>query len=180
MSEERMLCSRRIYDGRILNLRVDTVTLPNGSQATREVIEHHGAAGVVAVLEDGRLLLVRQHRYPMGEQLFEIPAGKLDPGETPEQCARRELEEETGYRCTQLVSLGAVYPAAAYLTEVVHLFWATGLHKAQQRLDEDEFLTVEPVDFGEAVQMVLRNELPDAKTQIGILKAAALSARGGI
>ncbi|MEG1849537.1 MAG: NUDIX hydrolase [Oscillospiraceae bacterium] len=178
MNPEQMLTTRRVYDGKILSLRVDTVRLPNGATATREVIEHHGAAGVVAFDADGRLLLVRQHRYPIEQSMLELPAGKLDPGETPEQCARRELEEETGYACGSLTPLGTVVPAAAYLTEVVHLFLARELIPSRQRLDADEFLSVEPIDFDEAVRLVMAGRLTDGKTQVGVLKAALLRRDG--
>lgn len=170
MAEEVQLQSRRIYEGRILSLRVDTVRLQNGEQTTREVIDHQGAAGVVAFDEQGRLLMVRQYRYPIQKEMLELPAGKIDPGETPAQCAARELQEETGYRAAKLTPLGTVLPAAAYDCETVHLFLAEQLTPAHQHLDEDEFLTVERVDFDRAVQMVLAGELPDSKTQIGILK----------
>ena len=170
MAEEKQIASRRIYDGRILSLRVDDVLLENGRRATREVIEHPGAAGIVAFDEDGKLLMVRQYRYPLGEELLELPAGKIDMGETPMECAARELQEETGYKAQSLTLLGKVYPAAAYDGETVYLYYAQGLKRCNQQLDEDEFLTVEHVDFEQAVQMVMRNEIPDSKTQIGILK----------
>ena len=174
-----MLDSTRIYQGRILNLRVDCVELANRDQAIREVVEHTGAAGVAAFDEDGKLLMVRQYRYPVGEALLELPAGKLEDGETPEQCAARELEEETGFRARRLVALGRVYPAAAYDSEVVHLFYADGLIESEQRLDPDEFLCVEHVDFDEAVRLVLSDEIPDSKTQIGILKLRLMGGVGG-
>lgn len=170
MAEEKTLSSQRIYDGQILSLRVDRILLENGQQAVREVIDHQGAAGIVAFDEDGKLLMVRQYRYPVEQELLELPAGKIDPGETPLQCAARELEEETGYKAQKLIALGRVYPAAAYDVELVHLFYAEGLTPAQQKLDEDEFLSVEHVDFDEAVRMVLEDEILDSKTQIGILK----------
>ncbi|HWP50482.1 MAG TPA: NUDIX hydrolase [Clostridia bacterium] len=170
MAEEKQLNSRKIYDGRILSLRVDRVLLENGREAVREVIDHQGAAGIVAFDEEGKLLMVRQYRYPVGQELLELPAGKIDPGETPLQCAARELQEETGYCARKLTELGRVYPAAAYDVEMVHLYYAEGLTPVQQNLDEDEFLSVEHVDFDEAVRMVLDDEILDSKTQIGILK----------
>jgi ADP-ribose pyrophosphatase len=179
MKPERMLGSDRIYQGRILNLRVDSIELPDGREAIREVIEHPGAAGVAAFDDEGRLLLVRQYRYPVGEALLELPAGRIDEGETPEQCAARELEEETGFRAGRLVALGRVYPAAAYDCEVVHLFYADGLVESQQQLDPDECIAVEHVDFDEAVRMVLSDEIPDSKTQVGILKLRLMGGVGG-
>lgn len=170
MGQEKQLSSQKIYDGRILSLRVDRVLLENGQETVREVIDHQGAAGVVAFDQEGKLLMVRQYRYPIGQELLELPAGKIDPGETPLQCAARELQEETGYHAAKLTELGRVYPAAAYDVEMVHLFYAEGLTPARQKLDEDEFLSVEHVDFDEAVRMVLDDEILDSKTQIGILK----------
>ena len=101
MAVEKTISQRRVYDGRILNVRVDEAVLPNGKTVTREVIEHHGACGIVAFDEEGKLLMVRQYRYPMACELLELPAGKIDPGETPDACAARELEEETVYRVLQ-------------------------------------------------------------------------------
>lgn len=170
MAGEKTLSSQKIFDGRILSLRIDRVLLENGHETVREVIDHQGAAGVVAFDEEGKLLMVRQYRYPIGQELLELPAGKIDPGETPLQCAARELQEETGYKAEKLTELGRVYPAAAYDVELVHLFYAEGLTPAQQKLDEDEFLSVERVDFDEAVRMVLDDEILDSKTQIGILR----------
>jgi len=170
MKAETQLSSEKIYDGIILHVRKDKVLLQNGKEAVREVLDHNGAAAVVAFDDEGKLLMVRQYRYPMGEYLLEIPAGKIDDGETPEQCAARELVEETGYRAGKLTELGVIYPAAAYTSESVYLFYAENLTKAQQHLDEDEFLTVEHMDFSQALDMVMNNEIPDSKTQIGILK----------
>lgn len=174
MATEKTLSQRRIYDGKILNVRCDEVVLPNGSVAVREVIEHGGACGIVAFDEEGKLLMVRQYRYPMGCELLELPAGKIDPGETPLACAARELEEETGYRAASFESLGDIYPIAAYCCEVVHLYLAKGLTRGAQHLDADEFLDVLRVDFDEALADVLAGKLPDSKTQIGIMKAALL------
>ena len=151
MAVEKTISQRRVYDGRILNVRVDEAVLPNGKTVTREVIEHRGACGIVAFDEEGKLLMVRQYRYPMACELLELPAGKIDPGETPDACAARELEEETGYRASKLEFLGDT-----------------------QHLDPDEFLDVLHVDFDEALGRVLAGELPDSKTQIGIMKAALL------
>lgn len=131
MAVEKTISQRRVYDGRILNVRVDEAVLPNGKTVTREVIEHHGACGIVAFDEDGKLLMVRQYRYPMACELLELPAGKIDPGETPDACAARELEEETGYRASKLEFLGDIYPIAAYCCEVVHLYLAKGLTRGR-------------------------------------------------
>lgn len=175
---ERPAGSRRIYEGRILSLRVDEVFLPNGNRSTREVIDHGGAAAVAALDGKDRILLVRQYRYPIGRVLTELPAGKLEPGETPEAGAARELEEETGFRCGRLLPLGRYLPAAAYDTEVIFLYLTRELTAARQKLDEDEFLSVVRVPFDEAVRMVLDGEIEDGKTIAGILKVQALRTAG--
>ena len=174
MTQERMLTTRSVYRGKILNLRVDEVELQGGTKALREVIENPGAAGVVAIDDQDRLLLVRQFRYPKGEFLLELPAGKIDPGETPAVCAKRELEEETGFSCPSLRPFAITYPAAAYLTESVHLFWADALVPAHQNLDEDERISIEWVKFDKALELVLSGEIKDSKSQVGILKAALM------
>lgn len=170
MALEKRVSSKSIYKGRILDLRVDEVLLENGEKALREVIDHDGACGVAAFDENGDLLMVKQYRYPIGKELLEIPAGKMEKGESPEQCALRELEEETGYRAKKLTPLGKMYPAAAYDGEVVYMFYAEELSKTTQHLDADEFLTVQRVKFSEAVRLVMQGEIPDSKTQIAVLK----------
>ena len=171
---EKTLESREVYRGRILRVREDRVLLPNGQEAQREIVEHPGGVGILALDADGCAVMVRQYRYPMACELLELPAGKIDPGETPDACAARELEEETGYRASKLEFLGDIYPIAAYCCEVVHLYLAKGLTRGAQHLDPDEFLDVLHVDFDEALGRVLAGELPDSKTQIGIMKAALL------
>jgi len=174
---EKQLTTKTIYDGKILELHTDTVELENGNQALREVIIHHGGVGILPVDDQNNLLLVRQFRYPTGAELLEIPAGKMERGEDPVQCGIRELEEEVGCRAAVFESMGAMWPTPAYDTELDHLFYAEGLTPAKQHLDEDEFLDVVRLPLQEAVDMVLRNEIPDAKTQVAILKYAALKAR---
>lgn len=176
--EEKRLGSQRLYEGRILNLRKDQVELENGAQSSREVIEHNGGVCVVAMDPQGRLLLVRQYRYPYGKELLELPAGKREGDEDPMLCGARELEEETGYRAGSLEKLGELYPTPAYDTEVIHIYLARDLVPSKQHLDENEFLDVVPVAFDQALEMVLRGEIPDAKTQIGILKWAMLRQNG--
>ncbi len=168
---EKTLRSTTAYQGKLLRFRLDTALLPDGSQAGREVIEHPGGVGVVAVTDEGEVLLVRQFRYPYGDILTEIPAGKRDPGETPEQTGRRELAEETGYEAGSFVYLGQVYPTPGYCDEIIHLFLATDLTAGDTHPDGDEFLEVEHRPLALAVQQVLAGEFPDAKTQIGLLKA---------
>ena len=170
MSIEIKVDSKEVFSGRLLHVTSDSVLLENGKQAVREIIHHNGAAAVIAFDENNRLLMVRQYRYAIGQELLEIPAGKIDPGETPEQCAARELVEETGYRAGKLTELGVVYPIAAYSSEAQYLFYAENLTPDKQHLDEDEFLSVEHVDFATAFDMVMNGEITDSKTQIGILK----------
>lgn len=169
--EERTVDTRRIYDGRILNLRVDKVLLPNGKESVREVVEHGGAVAVVPVTEDGMVYMVRQFRYPFNETILEIPAGKMDPGEQMWDAANRELEEEIGQKAGELIYMGEIRPSVAYLTEIIHLYLARGLVKTQQHLDEDEFLNVELFSLDALCEMVMENKLTDGKTIAAILKA---------
>ena len=162
------------YNGRIINLRVDEAELENGKTALREVVEHHGGVCVAALDENGRLLMVRQFRYPYGEVLLEIPAGKLEKGEDPLECGKRELEEETGYVAERFTDLGKLYPTPAHVTEVIHMYYAENLTKTAQHLDADEFLSVEHVPLADAVKMVMSGEIRDSKTQVAILKLKEL------
>lgn len=174
---EETLASQRLYEGKILNLRRDTVRLENGSESVREVVEHSGGVCVAAITEDGDILLVRQLRYPYGEVVTELPAGKLSPGEDPLEAGKRELLEETGAVATTYRDLGKLYPSPGYLNEIIHLYLATELHFEQQQLDEDEFLDVVRMPLDEAVRLVLAGEIPDAKSQTAILKAHLLLSR---
>ena len=122
---EKTLSSEYKYNGRIINTRVDTVLLPDGRQSKREIIEHSGGVGVIAVTEEGKIALVRQYRHPYGEIIYEIPAGKLEKGEQPLDCGKRELEEETGFTADNWQSLGQIYPSPGYCAEVIHIFLAT-------------------------------------------------------
>lgn len=162
------------YEGRIIRLRVDKAQLPNGKIAIREVVEHNGGVCIAALTEQQELLFVRQFRYPYQEVVLELPAGKIDKGEEPLACGKRELTEETGASAQQYRSLGRLYPSPGYCGEVIHLFLATGLSFGRMNLDEDEFLEVERIPLEKAVQMVLDNEVPDAKTQVAVLKTWAL------
>ena len=163
------------FQGHIINLRVDDVVLPNGNAATREVVEHPGGVCVAALTEERELLFVRQFRYPYGEVLLELPAGKLDRGgEDPLEAGKRELREETGAVAGQYRSLGKLYPSPGYCDEIIHLYLATDLTFGDSEPDEDEFLECERIPLDRAVAMVLNNEIADAKTQVLILKVAQL------
>jgi len=174
---EKVLSSKRVYEGRIINLRVDTVAFPDGRTGTREVVEYAGAVAVVPVNERGELLLVRQYRHAVGKNLLEIPAGKLEPGEDPATCAERELLEETGYEAEQITRLISFYSTPGFTTEELHLFLATGLKLKEQDLDEDEFIDVVPVPFARALEMIWSDEICDAKSVAGILAVHSLKSK---
>ncbi len=172
--EEKKLSSKLIYDGRILRLHVDTVELPNGKQALREVADHPGGVAIVALDRDDNVLTVRQYRYVFSRVVEEIPAGKLEPGEDPDEAALRELKEETGATPERFVPLGELIVSPGAYGEVLHLYLAEGLTIGAQSLDEDEFLNVARTPFDEMVRRVLDGELTDAKTVAGVLKVYAL------
>ena len=170
---ERQTASELIFDGKILHLYRDDIALPDGNPAERELIRHVGAVCVIPVTDDGRVVMERQYRYPVDEIMLEIPAGKLDSKqEDHEQAARRELEEETGYLADEMTMIGKFYPACAYSDETIWMYLAKGLHKGHIHRDEDEFLDVQLIPLADLVKEVLAGKVPDAKTQIAILKAA--------
>lgn len=168
---EETVSTAYAWEGKLLHIRKDTARLPNGQLAVREVVEHPGGVGVVALTDENDILLVRQFRYPYGEILTEIPAGKRDPGEEPLATGQRELAEETGMAADRFEPLGFLYPSPGYTDEVIYLYLATGLHPTAAHPDDDEFLDVIRLPLTEAVRQVLDGTLPDAKTQIAILKA---------
>lgn len=172
LSEIR-LDGESVFDGVLLHVIRDRVKVPSGGEATREVVRHVGAVGMIPITDDGRVVVERQFRYPLDEVITEIPAGKLDSKEEPRlEAAKRELREETGYEATEWIELGNMYPAAAYTDEVITLYLCRGLTLGERDLDEDEFINIELVPLEELVDAVMRGEIPDAKTQIGLLKAA--------
>ena len=174
LKEER-LRSEEIYRGRILDVSRDTVLLENGTEAIREVVHHPGGACVVPLTADRQVIMVRQFRYPHHEETLEVPAGKLEYGEEPFQCAVRELKEEVGGEAAQLELLGSLYPTPAYDEEVIYMYLARQLRETNsQSLDADEFLDVIRMPLSEAVQMVMEDRIKDAKTQIALLKTAFL------
>ena len=167
--------SEEIFDGIILHLYKDTVQLPNGKPATREVIRHVGAVGVIPVTDDGKVLVERQFRYPLNRVVTEIPAGKLDSfTEDRLSAAKRELEEETGYRAAEWITMGDYYPTPAYCDERITLYLAKGLSLGQRHLDEDEFLNFEFLPLPDLVEDVMAGRITDGKTQVAVLKAARL------
>ena len=166
---ERLVESRQVWRGRFLDVRCDTVALPDGKHATREYIVHPGAVMVVPILDDGRLVMERQHRYPMGRVMLEFPAGKLEAGEPPFGCAVRELAEETGYRAREWARAGILHNAIAYSNEGIEVWFARGLERGDARLDEEEFLEIVQCSEAELDAGVARGDVTDAKTLIGLL-----------
>ncbi|MCD7847765.1 MAG: NUDIX hydrolase [Oscillospiraceae bacterium] len=168
---EETLSSERIFEGKVVKLRRDTVRLENGDTSFREVIEHNGGVCVLPLTDEGEIIFVRQFRYPFREVLLEIPAGKREGNEEPIKCGIRELKEEVGATAEKITYLGYLYPTVAYDTEVIHMFMAEGLDFGEQNLDPDEFIDVVKIPFDKAVEMVMNGEIPDSKTQLAILKA---------
>ena len=158
-----------LYNGKIFNVALEKVTLPNGVTKDREVVRHPGAAAMVPLLDDGNVVLVKQYRHAVNNYLWEIPAGTLEPDEEPMACAERELVEETGYEATNFDKLTEILPAPGYTDEHIHIFLATGLTLAEQRLEDDEVLTVRPTPFDKAIEMIKAGEIQDAKTIVGLL-----------
>ena len=171
---ETRVSSKRIYEGKVLNLRVDEVKIGNGNTARREVVEHPGAAAIVPILGEAEVILVRQYRYPIGSDLLEIPAGTLRANESPEDCATRELEEETGYRCSEIAKMTECFVAPGYSTEKIHIYLARGLTKTQTKMDEDESINLERCPFSEALEKIRTGTIRDAKSIVGLQAAAGL------
>jgi len=168
---ETVIGTEPIYKGRVVDLRVDTVRLPDGREAKREVVAHKGAVCVVALQADGKVLLVRQFRLPAGKALLEIPAGGLEPGEEPDACALRELEEETGYRAATLRPLFSCYLAPGYSSELIHAYLATDLTQTQTHFDDNENLQLVAIPLEQAVEQALSGGYEDAKTIAALLVA---------
>ncbi|GIP32302.1 NUDIX hydrolase [Paenibacillus sp. J2TS4] len=161
--EEVTLESEKIFEGKVISLQVDRVRLPNGETAAREIVRHPGAVCILALLDD-KMLVVEQYRKPLGRSQVEIPAGKLDPGEEPVDAAKRELEEETGYRCGSIRPISSFYTSPGFADELLHLFVAEDLVPGEAKLDEDEFLDCEALTLEEAKQYIADCRISDAKT----------------
>jgi ADP-ribose pyrophosphatase len=175
------LSSRRVYSGRIINLDIDMVRFPNGSTGELEIIRHPGAAAVVPFLsdpagDDPQILLLKQYRYAAEEFLYEIPAGRLDPGEKPINCARRELVEETGCEAARIEHLYSFYTTPGFTDEHIHAFMAVGLTRGESRHETDEFITVETMTLSHALGLIEKGEIKDAKTALSILYVAGFKA----
>src|SRR5512138_70076 len=172
MPQERIVKSRTIFEGKVVNLRVDTVMLDGDHTYEREIIQHLGAVALVPLDEDGNVVLVRQHRAGAGRELLELPAGGLEPGEEREECARRELQEEIGFYPETLEELGRFWVAASYSTEAITIYLATTLRPSHLQPDQDERITVVRMPFDEALRAALTNQIMDSKTIIGLTWAA--------
>ena len=169
--KEELIESERLYEGRILNLRRDKVTTVTGS-SYREIVEHNGAVAMVVLTDEGNVIMERQYRYACRRVVLEIPAGKIDKGETnPQAAAERELKEETGYTASDITYLGAVNPSCAYSEEVIHLYLMRGLTKGEQELDDDEVIEIVEMPFDEVYAMAVRGEIADSKTLAALLMA---------
>jgi ADP-ribose pyrophosphatase len=173
--------SRRVYTGKIISLDVDTVRFPDGSAGELEMVRHPGASAVVPFLsdpagEDPQVLLIRQYRYAAEGYLYEIPAGRLNPGENPRECALRELKEETGCSAERVDELFTMYTTPGFTDEKIHLFMATGLTSGETKHEADEFLELQPMPLSRALQMIHAGEIQDSKTALGLLFAAGFRA----
>jgi len=172
---EKTLNTKEIFKGKIIHVHVDDVELENGKSGLREVVDHPGGVCVAAVTKDRELLFVRQFRYPYHEVCLELPAGKLEPGEDPAEAIKRELKEETGCTGRNWQFMGNLYPSPGYCGEIIRL-WMCEVDRegSEQELDEDEFVECERIPLSTAVEMVMNNEIPDAKTQVLIMRTAHL------
>jgi len=169
--EEKTVSEKHIYTGNIINVELLTVTLPDGRQATRDIIKHPGASAVIPLNEKGEMYMVRQYRKPIEAISLEIPAGKLDQGEDPRICAERELKEETGLSAGKITHLVSVHSTPGFSNEILHLYAATDLCEGESCADEDEFISTEKYTVEQLEDMVLRGEITDAKSIIGIFLA---------
>ena len=169
---------KSIYKGKVVVLNVDRVTLPNGATVDLEVIRHPGAAAIVPMKDDKTVILIRQFRHAAGGFIYEIPAGKLNPGEDPRDCAARELEEEIGYRASSFELLTSIFTAPGFADEVIHIYKGTGLTKGQQKLDHDEVLNVVELPIEKAIAQIRDGTIRDGKTIVG-LQAVYLQKRSG-
>ncbi|MGF7030389.1 ADP-ribose pyrophosphatase [Paenibacillus mucilaginosus] len=166
--EEITISTQPVFQGKIISLQVDTVKLPGGGEATREIVKHPGAVAVLALTPEDKILMVEQYRKPLERSQVEIPAGKLDAGEDPLAAARRELQEETGYRCGKMRLLSSFYTSPGFADEIIHLYAAEELIPGTAQPDEDEFLNVEELTFDEAQEYIRDGRISDAKTIMAV------------
>jgi len=171
--------TRIVYQGSFFDVTREEVRLPNGRDASLEVVRHPGASAIVPFLGDDEVLLIRQYRHAVAGTIYEVPAGKLDPGEQPEACAARELEEETGYRAGRLAYLSTIMTTPGFTDERIHLYAAAELQPSQQQLDADEVIDLVPMSLGQALDLIWAGEIPDGKSALALLHAARLVGRLG-
>lgn len=170
--EEKTISDKTIFSGRIIKVHTQEIAFPDGKRAQREIVEHPGGVGIVAVTDDNKIVMVKQYRKAVEKAIYEIPAGKLEGGEEPIKCGIRELTEETGYTAENFEYLGYIYPSPGFTDEVTHVFLATGLKLGNACPDEDEYVDVEYFTFDEILEKIMNNEINDAKTVMGFFKAA--------
>jgi ADP-ribose pyrophosphatase len=170
---ERPIRRRTLFKGRAVSFRVDTIRLPDGGKATREFLDHPGAVAVLPFLDERTIVLVRQYRYPVGRVTWEIPAGKLDPGEKPRPCILRELREETGYRAGRLRPFLNFWPSPAFANELIRIYVADRLADGRMDLDHDEFLEPRAFPYEQALQWALTGRIRDSKTLVALFACAA-------
>lgn len=166
---EKTIEVKKIYDGKIIKLEIQTVELCNKNIAEREIVRHKGGVGVIPITEDNEIIMVRQFRKAFNEELLEIPAGKIEQEEAPEICAVRELKEETGFSADKISFMNVMYPSPGYTDEKIYIYKAEGLNEGELSLDEDEFLNVEKYSLKQAAEMVKSGIIKDAKTTIAIM-----------
>lgn len=170
--EEKQKSSQLIFDGKVLHLYRDEVYLPNGKEGFREFCRHNGAVCIVPITDEGEVVCVNQYRYAVDRMMLEIPAGKLDaPDEDPESAAIRELKEETGATCKNITYMGVYLGSPAILSEKIYMYLATGLEFGDTHFDDDEFIEIKRIPIGELVDMIVKGDVPDGKTQAAVMRA---------
>ena len=169
--EEKTSSSAIVFQGKLLDVRRDIVTFPNGANGIREWIKHPGAVCCIPILPNGKIALIRQYRYSVRKMMIELPAGKLDKNEAPEDCAIRELEEEIGYKANKITFLTNIHPAIGFTNEKMWIYYAEDLEKTNQKLDSDEFIEIIPTKLEDALKMVWNGSITDVKTMIGLIWA---------
>lgn len=169
MIEEKTISSDRVYTGKTISLRVDTVEIPNRGYKKREIVEHNGAVGIIAITPENKVVLVKQYRKAIEKELWEIPAGKIEPGENPKESAMRELKEETGYSAQSMKLLHKFYTSAGFSNQKIYIYLAENLTPGKQNFDDDEFIETKEFSLNEVYDMIYNNDIEDAKTSIGML-----------
>ena len=172
--KEKTLKENMVFDGHVIKVFNNEVKCPSGNNSTREIIKHNGGVCILAVI-DNKVIMEKQYRYAYDEVLYELPAGKLEKNENPYDAAKREFEEETGYKADELIDYGVMYPTCGYSNEIIYLYVAKGIQKSQRNLDEDEVIEIEYMELEKVTEMILNNQIKDAKTIILISKYLLLN-----